>query len=58
MARLTDRGQENTAYMNADCIFLAGVLGIEPRSSVLETDVLAAVLYPYMLLSIIPKPPL
>ena len=26
---------------------MAGVLGIEPRSSVLETDILTAVLYPY-----------
>ena len=25
---------------------MAGVLGIEPRSSVLETDILTAVLYP------------
>ncbi len=27
---------------------MAGVLGIEPRSSVLETDILTAVLYPYI----------
>lgn len=26
---------------------MAGVLGIEPRSSVLETDILTAVLYPF-----------
>lgn len=32
---------------NADLIFLAGALGIEPRSSVLETDILTAVLCPY-----------
>jgi hypothetical protein len=28
-------------------IYLAGVRGIEPRSKVLETSVLTAVLYPY-----------
>ena len=35
---------------------MAGVLGIEPRSSVLETDILTAVLYPYSIRITIPIP--
>gem|GEM_PF-5839736 len=36
-------------YMNAGHFSMAGALGIEPRSAVLETAILTAVLCPYEL---------